>query len=180
MGGEDFYRVRVSNSNYPFTKDEIFHIPFHLKKMRDDPDFEDYVKCRWVSLRSTTFSPEHINYLIDSLVTYLGPAIGRNYDRWSILGTYVWPNYFVGNTYAEEITYLKSYIQDRVTWIDNNLPGNSFYCNSIYLNRIIITEINYNEANDFILHTLLAAVGIRKGSHRAPEAELLKFAGNAS
>ena len=42
-------------------------------------------------------------------------------------------------------------------------------------------QLNHdNEANDFIFHTLLAAVGIRKGSHRAPEAELLKFAGNAS
>ncbi len=33
MGGEDLYRVRVSNNNYSFSKDEIFHIPFHLKNI---------------------------------------------------------------------------------------------------------------------------------------------------
>jgi hypothetical protein len=33
LGGEDFYRVRVSENKYSFNKNEIFHIPFHLKHL---------------------------------------------------------------------------------------------------------------------------------------------------
>jgi hypothetical protein len=47
----------------------------------------------------------------------------RNYIRWPILGTYVWPNNFIGNTYQEEIDYLKTWTQNRLTWMDDNMFG---------------------------------------------------------
>jgi len=33
----------------------------------------------------------------------------------------VWPNYFVGNTHAEEIEYLKNWMEDRLEWMDDNI-----------------------------------------------------------
>jgi hypothetical protein len=62
------------------------------------------------------------NY-IDSLAAILEVPSERHYQRWPILGNYVWPNNFVGNTYQEEITYLKSWINDRLTWMDANMFG---------------------------------------------------------
>ena len=41
-----------------------------------------------------------------------------NEDRWGVLGNYVWPNEFIGNTYQSEINYLKVWIQNRLTWMD--------------------------------------------------------------
>ena len=36
----------------------------------------------------------------------------------------MWPNYYVGNTFQDEIVYLKNWIDDRLTWLDNNMTGN--------------------------------------------------------
>ena len=45
-------------------------------------------------------------------------AINENFKTWNILGVYVWPNNFVGNTYDEEINYLKDWVESRLTWLD--------------------------------------------------------------
>jgi hypothetical protein len=54
----------------------------------------------------------------------------RNYNRWPILGVYVWPNNYVGNTYQEEINYMKNWILDRTAWMDANMFGT---CHSLGL-----------------------------------------------
>ena len=74
---------------------------------------------------------------------YLGDAIERNYNRWPNLGTYLWPNYYVFDTYEEEIAYLKLWTKNRLNWMDSEsrlslndkliLP-NSFEIKSIYPN----------------------------------------------
>jgi hypothetical protein len=58
---------------------------------------------------------------LDNKIEYLGEAIDRNFTRWPVLGTYVWPNYFIGETYEDEVGYLKRWITDRVDWIDANI-----------------------------------------------------------
>jgi hypothetical protein len=50
-------------------------------------------------------------------------ALTRNFNRWPILGTYIWPNYYVGQTYDEEYEYLKQWISDRLTWMDTAISG---------------------------------------------------------
>jgi len=52
------------------------------------------------------------------MVTYLGPAIQRNFERWPVLGQYVWPNAFVGLTHKSEVNFLKNWIADRSEWLD--------------------------------------------------------------
>jgi len=39
------------------------------------------------------------------------------------LGTYVWPNNFIGQTFAEEINYLKTWLSNRLAWLDANMVG---------------------------------------------------------
>ena len=36
---------------------------------------------------------------------------------------WVWPNYFVGQTYEQEISFLKSWIANRIYWMDANMVG---------------------------------------------------------
>ena len=72
-------------------------------------------------MRSTILSEENIFGIIDSITNYLGPAVDRNFTKWPILGTYVWPNFIVFSTYEEEINYLKTWTADRILWIDSQV-----------------------------------------------------------
>ena len=58
----------------------------------------------------------------DSLAGMLSEAQARNFDRWPILGTYVWPNPSpIPTTYAGEILELKAFISARWQWLGR--PG---------------------------------------------------------
>tara|TARA_B100000700_G_C14767761_1_gene725247 strand:- start:216 stop:869 length:654 start_codon:yes stop_codon:yes gene_type:complete len=105
---------------------DVNNNPFWFDRLLDDIVYQNKLQCRWNYLRSRSFHQDSINYFIDSLVLYLNDAQIRNFQRWPILGNYVWPNYYVGYTYQEEIDYFKDWIADRLVWIDNNLSGNCF------------------------------------------------------
>ena len=49
----------------------------------------------------------------------LNEAQVRNFRRWPLLGRRVHPNDFVGDTYEEEIKWMKQWIQKRLAWIDS-------------------------------------------------------------
>jgi hypothetical protein len=60
---------------------------------------------------------------IDSMVMVISEAQERNFRRWKILGQYVWPNDFIGQTFEEEVDYLKDWIVKRLDWISANIGG---------------------------------------------------------
>jgi hypothetical protein len=97
---------------------------FWFRRMMQDPVFANRMKCRWTELRSGFLTNAYFTDKIDSIATVLNEAQQRNYVRWPILGTYVWPNQFFGATYAEELNFLKTWIADRLVWMDANMPGN--------------------------------------------------------
>ena len=59
--------------------------------------------------------------MIDSLVIELGSSVDRNFSKWPILGTYIWPNYYVFDTFEQEIDYLKGWMSDRLNWMDSQI-----------------------------------------------------------
>jgi hypothetical protein len=97
--------------------------PFWLNRMLQDPVFANNLKCRWSYLRTNILSDEKLTSYIDSLGSILAEPAERNYDRWPILGVYIWPNNFIGNTYQEELTYMKNWIRARTAWMDANMFG---------------------------------------------------------
>jgi hypothetical protein len=92
----------------------------------DDTIYQNKLKCRWEYLRDRSFHQDSIFAFIDSMAFYLNDAQQRNFQKWPILGNYVWPNYYVGNTYQDELNFFKTWIGDRLIWIDNNLGGNCY------------------------------------------------------
>ena len=94
---------------------------FWWELLWQDENFQFKASQRYTELRSTVFSEENINSVIDSSVSYLGEAIERNFGRWPLLGNYVWPNYYVFDTYEQEIEYLKSWTEERLNWMDNEI-----------------------------------------------------------
>jgi hypothetical protein len=53
----------------------------------------------------------------------MGEAVDRNFQRWQVLGEYVWPNDYVGQSYQDEINFLKNWLVARLEWMDDNMVG---------------------------------------------------------
>jgi hypothetical protein len=125
FGNADYYEAfNTSGWNYTFVSDG-WGTPFWWSKMRTDPDFLNMLYCRWHEFRQGVLSDESIMARIDSAVTVIGEAADRNFEQWPILGQYVWPNYFVGNTYEQDVNYMKTWITTRAAWMDSHLPQGS-------------------------------------------------------
>ena len=86
-----------------------------------DDYFQNKISERYTELRSTVFSESYIHGMIDSLVIELGSSVDRNFSKWPILGTYIWPNYYVFDTFEQEIDYLKGWMSDRLNWMDSQI-----------------------------------------------------------
>lgn len=98
--------------------------PFWWNRMvRDDPDFANALKCRWEALRQGPLHTDSMMVYVDAQAGLLAESQVRNFERWPILGTYVWPNNFVGPSYASEVDYMKDWIRDRMNWMDANMFG---------------------------------------------------------
>ncbi len=117
--------------------------PFWFNRLLEDPDYQKQFKCRWTNLRKDLLKTQNIYNWIDSVADILEVPQRRHFKQWQILGTYVWPNNYIGNTYAQEINYLKTWIRGRMNWMDKNITYTS-KCNSSYSNSIIVSEVNYN------------------------------------
>jgi len=98
-------------------------LPFWWNRLMVDPHFKNLLKTRWLELRSSTLHTDSLINYIDDEVHHLGEAIPRNFEKWPILGHWVWPNYFVENNYTDEIDELKRWISYRMNWLDMYMPG---------------------------------------------------------
>ena len=97
--------------------------PFWWNRMLQDSIYANRVKCRWLELRTSILDSSVLMNYIDSMSMALTLPAQRTYTKWPILGTYVWPNNFIGQTYIEEMEYLKSWTSSRLVWMDNNMFG---------------------------------------------------------
>jgi hypothetical protein len=61
---------------------------------------------------------------IDELALVLDESQERHFTKWPIMGVPVWANPSpVATSYAGEINNMKNWIQQRMTWLDTNIPG---------------------------------------------------------
>lgn len=97
--------------------------PLWWGRFLEDPFFRNEVRCRFDELRQDQLSNGTLDAKIDSMaLPFMDPA-ETNYERWPILGRYVWPNFYIGNSYQDELNYLKYWIIQRLEWMEDNLPG---------------------------------------------------------
>ena len=106
-----------------FCNEDYWLIPFWWERFMMDPEFTSLLKNRWFELRNDQFSTDHIRFYIDSVAAVLFEPQHRNFQRWPVLGTYVWPNYYIGSTFQDEINYLKTWIEHRLIWLDGNMDN---------------------------------------------------------
>jgi len=109
---------------YTMVEPVEWSIMFWWKRLNQDTYFRNLCKTRWHYLRQDELSNSNLEYAIDSIKNYIYEAQQRNYERWPILGEYVWPNYnWQGNDYDDEVEFLETWLFNRISWIDNNIPG---------------------------------------------------------
>ena len=94
-----------------------------MKRLFTDPNFKEKIKQRWIELRSGVFSYINILEYMDQTVNKISEARIRNFIKWPIIGVYVWPNYYIGATYEDEVNFLKGWIIQRINWMDIELTG---------------------------------------------------------
>jgi hypothetical protein len=89
-----------------------------FRRLFEDPDFAQQYVDRWSELRANVFATSNFLAKIDRLLESLNEAQQRNFAKWEILGRDINPNYFVGNSYQEEVDWMKGWITNRLSWID--------------------------------------------------------------
>jgi hypothetical protein len=89
-----------------------------FRRLFEDPDFSQKYVDRWTELRATAFGASNLLGRVDALAALLQEAQARNFERWPILGSAINPNWFAGDTYAEEVNWMKEWIAKRLAWID--------------------------------------------------------------
>lgn len=129
------YDLSFGNANYYFGErtdgwvyqsidpDDSYQVPFWWGKFMQDDNFKSNAKCRWKNLRNGVLHKDSIYSIIDSLSEKIAEARIRNFQKYPVFGVWVWPNYFVGNSYEEEIDYMKEFISARLEWLDEYMPG---------------------------------------------------------
>ncbi|MFC1759765.1 CotH kinase family protein, partial [Planctomycetota bacterium] len=136
---DGWYGDSIDSNAYPYW-DRLF----------EDPNFAQQVGDRWQELRQGPWSTDRLLADIDEAVNVLSngnsrlanPSAGepsnpisRNYDRWNVLGTYLWPNCFFGqgscpsspvgrpNDYGDYINIMRDFVEKRTAWIDTQFPA---------------------------------------------------------
>jgi hypothetical protein len=139
------FNIAMGNINYNnnwLTNDLwLTENPWSSRLMIDSHFIKTY-QIRWHYLRTNQLSDSVITERINQYSFLLEEAQERNFIKWPILGEYIWPNYYIGDTFEDEINYLKQWILNRFSWMDIefDLNGETYP---------IINEINYHSSNQF-------------------------------
>lgn len=100
--------------------------------MMQIPEIRDEFKAQF-ELFYQSILPDFLT-LIDVLGQSLEEAASRNFERWPILSTYIWPNPWqivTRTTYQEQVNYVRGYVIDRVSWMSEEMET-SRYANGLF------------------------------------------------
>ncbi len=118
---EGWYYSQLNNTDYPW-----------WRRLFEDPEFRLRYADRWFGHRRELLSTARLRQDIDDTALLLNEAQVRNFNRWPVLGIYIWPNWFIAQTYQEEINWMKGWLSNRLTWMDSQIafelapPGPTF------------------------------------------------------
>jgi hypothetical protein len=107
-----WYNVQLGEGDYPY-----------WRRLFEDPEFKIRYADRWFAVRRDLFATARLLGIIEDYATLLDEPAQRNFDKWRILGVYVWPNWYIGKTYREEVTWMKGWLSDRLRWLDSQIAA---------------------------------------------------------
>jgi hypothetical protein len=100
----------------------------YAERLYRDRGFVRAMAQRWRDLRRAGLRRKMLS-MVASDARLLRGAQARNFNRWRILGRYVWPNPVDPRTgryrpsWRSEVAYLRRWLAARIAWIDRALPA---------------------------------------------------------
>jgi len=92
-----------------------------MLRLAQDPAWNFKWRAKWVEERPKATAQIFAD--IDYYGNYLKLSAAQNFKRWPILDQYVWPNVVWLGTYDKEVQYFKSFMTQRIAWMDANING---------------------------------------------------------
>lgn len=113
---EDWYNALLSDTDYPY-----------YRRLFEDPEFQLRYADRWFALRRGPFATAKLLADFDGAIAQVQDAAPRNFQRWPIIGKSIWPNWFVGATWEEDVGWTRQWLIDRLAWIDGQFMAPPVY-----------------------------------------------------
>ncbi|GBL34525.1 hypothetical protein EMGBS15_01200 [Filimonas sp.] len=120
---------------------------YWVDKMLQDPWFKNLLNCRWNELRQTTLSTSSLMARIDTNAVHVQQAAVRDSAIWQTIGTYVWPNGWVANSWHGEVDSVKHWLTNRLSWMDANMFTSTQSCVASAGLNVVIDEVNFDSDN---------------------------------
>lgn len=153
LGNANYYEGQYTNGWY--TTGDYFAMPSWWDRFRADTNFMALCHARWQALRKDILHRTNFLARLDALDAALDEPQRRNSHRWSILGTYVWPDhYYSTSSYVHEVTWMQQWANGRMAWIDGqwNTVIADFAATLLTITvgqTIIFTNLSYGCASAF-------------------------------
>ena len=119
-GNNDYAGDILETYNWIYTRNIS---PYWWRRLMADPWFQNEVFCRWDDLSARLFNNNQMFQLMDSCIQVMDSSIDYNFEKWPVLGEYVWPNYYIAETHEEEIDFMQNWISERLIWMDQQWGG---------------------------------------------------------
>ncbi|MEN6423836.1 MAG: CotH kinase family protein [Phycisphaerales bacterium] len=107
-----WYFNQLGDGDYPY-----------WRRLFADPAFELAYADRWFALRRDLFATDRLIGMVEDYATLLDEPAARNFNRWRILGQYVWPNWYVAATFRDEIAWMQVWLASRLAWMDGQIAS---------------------------------------------------------
>lgn len=134
------YDITYGNANYcsgdnPFgfayrfnytCPDDFWQVPFWWERMLSDSAYVKELGQEYSFQRKYgALQNDRLAKHIDTLTNILKEPIIRNFQKWPILGTFVWPQPTpYAGTWEQEVNELRNFLTQRLQWLDNNIQTN--------------------------------------------------------
>ena len=111
-----FGNVDYADSRYP----EGWWVKYNpwYERLFEDPAFVEAVRNRFEYFNNNR---DYILNKIDTYAEKLKWAQKENDDKWQTIGSYVWPNPVIFDTYQEEVDHMKAWYETRMDWLESAL-----------------------------------------------------------
>jgi hypothetical protein len=92
-----------------------------------DADFVGEIIDTYKKLRKTYLNEEYLESYIDGTIAYLGDAVARNNERWSVAYSEdfngLYPSDRNAMSYEEAVADMKDFLAERGAWLDANIES---------------------------------------------------------
>lgn len=119
------YSQNYEGWRYNSVGDRNFPVPFFWSRLLTCCSYQQKLVDRYRELRRTVWKTENLMNFIDEQYAMIGTdPYNRNFTKWPTLNTMIWLDQtsYVGGSVIAEVEYLKTWLTNRLEWIDHNLP----------------------------------------------------------